>query len=99
MSAPLNNTTLLTPASLLTLTPMAQDSFPRTPEQMLAFEQRLALEAGHAADQVLAQHLRAAHADVAFVETAVAAARAKSPVPLLHKGLVTTSVLLLGGTR
>jgi len=40
-----------------------------------------------------------AHADEAFVRQAIAQARAWRAVPLVHKGLRTTSVLLLGGTR
>src|SRR4030095_12878136 len=35
----------------------------------------------------------------AFVRKAIAQARAQRAVPLLHKGLRTTSVWLLGGTR
>src|SRR6266568_1654315 len=35
----------------------------------------------------------------AFVTQAIAQARARSPVPLVHKGVRMTSVLLLGGTR
>src|SRR5712691_702383 len=40
-----------------------------------------------------------AHEDEAFVRQAIAQARAQRSVPLVHKGLRTTSVLLLGGTR
>src|SRR5713101_8695718 len=40
-----------------------------------------------------------AHEDEAFVRQAIAHVRAQSPVPLVHKGFRTTSVLLLGGTR
>src|SRR5216683_8203055 len=40
-----------------------------------------------------------AYEDEAFVRQAIAQARAQCAVPLMHKGVRTTSVLLLGGTR
>ena len=51
------------------------------------------------ADQMVLVQLTRAHEAEAFVTQAIAQARAQSPVPLVHKGFRTTSVLLLGGTR
>ena len=99
MLVPPNDTTLSSESRFRPLMELAQEAFPRTPEQMLSFEQRLALSAAQTADALLEQQILRAHADRAFVEQAVAAARANSSVPLIHKGRKITSVLLLGGRR
>jgi hypothetical protein len=74
------------------------EPFPRTPEDMMRLEQRLATEAMQVADQMMLVQVTRAHQDEAFVRQALADVRAQSPVPLMHKGCRTTSVLLLGGT-
>ncbi len=66
---------------------------------MLQLEQRLSTAAAQTADQILLVQVTRAHEDEAFVRQAIAQARAQCSVPLVHKGLRTTSVLLLGGTR
>src|SRR6516225_5542994 len=75
------------------------EPFPHTPQEMVQLEQRLARAAAQTADQILLIQLTRAHEDEAFVKHAIAQARAQRAVPLVHKGLRTTSVLLLGGTR
>src|SRR5215831_20825640 len=75
------------------------EPFPHTPQDMMQLEQRLARAAAQTADQILLIQLTRAHEDEAFVKQAIAQARAQRAVPLVHKGLRTTSVLLLGGTR
>src|SRR6266568_8216243 len=75
------------------------EPFPQTPEDMLQLEQRLSVAAAQLADQIMLVQLTRAHEAEAFVMQAIAHARAQSPVPLVHKGFRTTSVLLLGGTR
>jgi hypothetical protein len=66
---------------------------------MLQLEQRLSVAAAQLADPMVLEQLTRAHAAEGFVMQAIAQARAQSPVPLVHKGFRTTSVLLLGGTR
>jgi len=66
---------------------------------MLQLEQRLSVAAAQTADQMVLVQLTRAHEAEAFVRQAIAQARAQSPVPLVHKGVRMTSVLLLGGTR
>src|SRR2546423_14075436 len=75
------------------------EPFPQTPEDMLQLEQRLSVAAAQLADQMVLMQVTRAHEAEAFVTQAIAHARAQSPVPLVHKGFRTTSVLLLGGTR
>src|SRR5262252_193897 len=75
------------------------EPFPQTPEDMLQLEQRISVAAAQLADQMVLEQLTRAHAAEGFVMQAIAQARAQSPVPLVHKGFRTTSVLLLGGTR
>jgi hypothetical protein len=75
------------------------EPFPHTPQDMMQLEQRLARAAAQTADQILLIQVTRAHEDEAFVKQAIAQARAQRAVPLVHKGLRTTSVLLLGGTR
>jgi hypothetical protein len=66
---------------------------------MLQLEQRLVAATAQVADQIVLVQLTRAHEAEAFVTQAIAQARVQSPVPLVHKGFRTTSVLLLGGTR
>ena len=75
------------------------EPFPHTPQEMLQLEQRLSTAAAQIADQILLVQLTRAHEDEHFVRQAMAQAQGQHPVPLVHKGLRTTSVLLLGGTR
>jgi hypothetical protein len=78
---------------------LLDEPFPQTPEDMLQLEQRLAAATAQVADQMVLVQLTRAHEAEAFVTQAIAQARVQSPVPLVHKGFRTTSVLLLGGTR
>jgi hypothetical protein len=82
-----------------TLEAVLAEPFPRTPQDMMQLAQRLATAAAQTADQMLLIQVTRAHEDEAFVTQAIAQARAQRSVPLVHKGLRTTSVLLLGGTR
>jgi hypothetical protein len=65
----------------------------------MQLEQQLSTAAAQTADQIMLVQVTRAHEDEAFVRQAMAQARAQRAVPLVHKGLRTTSVLLLGGTR
>src|ERR1041384_120953 len=76
-----------------------EEPFPQTPQALFQLEQRLSAAAGQVADHIVLVQLTRAHEAEAFVAQAIAQARAQSPVPLVHKGFRTTSVLLLGGTR
>jgi hypothetical protein len=78
---------------------LLDEPFPQTPEDMLQLEQRLVAATAQVADQIVLVQLTRAHEAEAFVTQAIAQARVQSPVPLVHKGFRTTSVLLLGGTR
>src|SRR5467141_1358727 len=82
-----------------TLEALLAEPFPRTPQDMMQLEQQLATAAAQTADQIMLVQVTRAHEDEAFVRQAIAQARAQCAVPLMHKGLRTTSVLLLGGTR
>lgn len=82
-----------------TLEVLLAEPFPHTPQDMMQLEQRLAIAAVQAADQMLLIQVTRAHEDEAFVTQAIVQARAQRAVPLVHKGLRTTSVVLLGGTR
>ena len=75
------------------------EPFPHTPQDMMQLEQRLARAAAQTADQILLIQVTRAHEDEVFVRQAMSQARAQRTVPLVHKGLRTTSVLLLGGTH
>jgi hypothetical protein len=75
------------------------EPFPQTPEDMLQLAQRLSVAAAQLADQMVLEQLTRAHAAEGFVRQAIAPAQAQRPVPLVHKGFRTPSVLLLGGTR
>jgi hypothetical protein len=87
------------PHPFSTLEGLLTEPFPHTPQDMMQLEQRLSTAAAQTADQILLVQVTRAHEDEAFVKQAIAQARAQRSVPLVHKGLRTTSVLLLGGTR
>jgi hypothetical protein len=87
------------PHPFSTLAALLAEPFPRTPQDMMQLEQQLSTAAAQTADQILLVQVTRAHEDEAFVRQAIAQARAQRAVPLVHKGLRTTSVLLLGGTR
>jgi hypothetical protein len=93
------HTTNSLPHPFPTLEAMLAEPFPRTPQDMMQLEQRLSIAAAQTADQIVLVQLTRAHEDEAFVRQAIAQARAQCAVPLVHKGLRTTSVVLLGGTR
>jgi hypothetical protein len=95
----IQHTTHGLPHPFPTLEAMLAEPFPRTPQDMLQLEQRLSIAAAQTADQIMLVQVTRAHEDEAFVRQAMAQARARRAVPLMHKGLRTTSVLLLGGTR
>ena len=95
----MQHTTHGLPHPFPTLEALLAEPFPRTPPDMMPLEQRLATAAAQTADQMLLIQVTRAHEDEAFVRQAMAQARAQRAVPLVHKGLRTTSVLLLGGTR
>src|SRR5262245_9617600 len=87
------------PHLFTSLETLLAEPFPHTPQEMLQLEQRLSTAAAQIAAQILLVQLTRAHEDEHFVRQALAQARRQHPVPLVHKGLRTTSVLLLGGTR
>src|SRR5215471_2160309 len=95
----MQHTTNNLPHPFSTLEALLAEPFPRTPQDMLQLEQQLSAAAAQTADQILLIQVTRAHEDEAFVRQAIAQARAQRAVPLMHKGLRTTSVLLLGGTR
>jgi hypothetical protein len=78
---------------------LLEEPFPQTPNDLVQMEQRLSAAAAQVADQIILMQLTRVHEAEVFVTQAIAHARAQSPVPLVHKGFRTTSVLLLGGTR
>jgi hypothetical protein len=94
-----HHTTEVHQCQFSSLQTLLAEPFPQTPEDMLQLEQRLLVAAAQLADQMVLEQLTRAHAAEGFVMQAIAQARAQSPVPLVHKGFRTTSVLLLGGTR
>jgi hypothetical protein len=94
----IHNTTSVSQPQFSSLEALLDEPFPRTPEDLLQLEQRLSTAAGQVADQIMLVQLTHAHEDEGFVRQAIAQGRARSPVPLVHKGCRTTSVLLLGGT-
>ena len=85
------------PHPFSSLEALLAEPLPHTPQEMLQLEQRLSTAAAQIADQILLVQLTRAHEDEHFVRQAMAQARVQHPVPLVHKGLRTTSVLLLGG--
>src|SRR5437879_10878699 len=95
----LHHTTAVHPCQLSLLEALLEEPFPQSPNDLLQLEQRLSAAAAQVADQIVLVQLTRAHEAEAFVTQAIAHARAQSPVPLVHKGFRTTSVLLLGGTR
>ena len=92
----LHHTTDVHPHPFSSLEALLAEPFPQTPQDLLQLEQRLSTAAAQTADQIVLVQLTRAHEDEAFVRQAIAHARAQSPVPLVHKGFRTTSVLLLG---
>src|SRR6266704_3231261 len=94
----IHNTTSVSQPQFSSLEALLDEPFPRTPEGLLQLEQRLSTAAVQVADQIMLVQLTRAHEDEGFVRQAIAHVRAQSPVPLVHKGCRTTSVLLLGGT-
>jgi len=95
----MHHNTNIPPHPFPTLEVLLTEPFPHTPQDMMQLEQRLSTAAAQTADQILLVQVTRAHEDEAFVKQAIAQARAQRSVPLVHKGLRTTSVLLLGGTR
>src|SRR6266702_4429820 len=95
----LHHTTDAHQCQFASLEALLAEPFPQTPHDLLQLEQRLSVAAAQVADQVVLVQLTRAHEAEAFVTQAMAQARARSPVPLVHKGVRMTSVLLLGGTR
>jgi hypothetical protein len=95
----MHHITNVPPHPFSTLEALLAEPFPHTPQDMMQLEQRLSTAAAQTADQMLLIQVTRAHEDEAFVQQAMAQARAQRAVPLVHKGLHTTSVLLLGGTR
>jgi hypothetical protein len=94
-----DNTTAVHQRQFSSLEDLLAEPFPQTPADLVQLEQRLSAVAAQVADQILLVPLSRAHEAEAFVTPAIAQARAQSPVPLVHKGVRTTSVFLLGGTR
>ena len=95
----LHHTTEVHPCQFSLLEAILEEPFPQTPNDLFQLEQRLSAAAAQVADHIVLVQLTRAHEAGAFVTQAIAQARAQSPVPLVHKGFRTTSVLLLGGTR
>src|SRR5437879_5320899 len=95
----LHHTTNVPPHPFPTLEVLLAEPFPHTPQDRMQLEQRLSTAATQPAPQILRVQVTCAHEDEAFVRQAIAQARAQRAVPLGHKGLRTTRVLLLGGTR
>ena len=95
----MQHTTQGFPQPFPTLEALLAEPFPRTPQDMMQLEQQLSTAAAQTAEQMRRVHLTRAHEDEALVRPAMAQARAQRAVPLVHKGVRTTSVLLLGGTR
>src|SRR3989449_11332867 len=87
------------PHPFSSLEALLAEPFPHTPQEMLQLEQRLSTAAAQIADHILLDQLTGAHGGDHFGGQAIAQARGQHPVPLVHKGLRTTSVMLLGGTR
>src|SRR5919198_6678258 len=99
MLTPMHQNAHIPPQAFPMLEVFLTEPFPHTPQDMMQLEQRLARAAAQTADQILLIQVTRAHEDEAFVRQAMAQARAQRAVPLVHKGMRTTSVLLLGGTR
>jgi len=94
----LQNTISVPQSPFPSLEALLAEPFPQTPEDLLQLERRLSPAAAQVADQIVLVQLTRAHEDEAFVRQAIAHVRAQRPVPLVHQGSRTTSVLLLGGT-
>ena len=89
----MHHTTHVPPHPFPTLEVLLAEPFPHTPQEMVQLEQRLSTAAAQTADQILLVQVTRAHEDEAFVRQAIAQARAQRAVPLVHKGLRTTSAL------
>ena len=94
-----HHTTEVHPCQFSSLQALRAEPFPQTPADMLQLAQRLLVAAAQLADQMVLEQLTRAHAAEGFVMQAIAHARAQRPVPLVHQGFRTPSVLLRGGTR
>src|SRR5438093_617518 len=95
----LPHTTEVHPCQFSLLEAILEEPFPQTPNDLFQLEQRLSAAAAQVADHIVLVQLTHAHEAEAFVTQAIVHARAQSPVPLVHKGFRTPSVLLLCGTR
>jgi hypothetical protein len=87
------------PHPCTTLEALLVEPLPRTPQGIMPLAQRRSTAAAQTADQMLLAQVTRAHEDKACVRQAMAHARAQRAVPLVPKGLRTTGVLRLGGTR
>jgi len=71
----------------------------RNADDLLLLEQEVYPAYALLGDGIIAQEIRKAHEDGAFVDKAVQTARNGSSLPLVHKGWKETSVILKGGSR
>ena len=94
----LHHTTEVHRVSSPCLRPSSRSPFPGPRKTCCSWNSACRQRQGQVADQIVLVQLTRAHEDEAFVRQAIAHVRAQSPVPLVHKGFRTTSVLLLGGT-
>ena len=78
---------------------LLEEPFPRSGPAMLNFENRVFTASTRVGDAITRAQIERAHRDPSFVAEAIARIREQSPVPLRHKGIRTTRVLLLAGTR
>src|SRR5262245_48252695 len=91
-------TTHCLPHPFLTREALLAEPLPHPPQDMIHLAQRLSIAAAQTADPIVLVQGTRAHEDEAFVRHAMAPARAQCAVPLVHKGLRPTRVVLLGGT-
>lgn len=81
------------------LNPLLERKPIRNAEDLWLLEQEVYPASAVLGDRIIAQEIRKAHEDRSFVDRAVQTARNESSLPLVHKGLKETSVLLQGGSR
>src|SRR5262245_24497405 len=81
------------------LNPCSQSPFRTLHRRCGSLNSGWSTAAAQIADQILLVQLSRAHEDEHFVRQALAQAREQHPVLLVHKGVRTTNVLLLGRTR
>jgi len=81
-----------------TLEALLAEPCPRPPQDMRQLAQPLSTATAPAAAQMLLVQVTRAHEDEACGRPAMAQARAPRAVPLVHQGVRTPSVWLLGGT-